>query len=99
MRWMRWRAPAHNVVDEMMARPTQCTRRASTSPPGPSDGDVAVRSADENATASEGLSLVHYSAQRKRLLWDSGCMYGLFWGCSEVFRGVQGVFCVRNGSD
>ena len=31
------------------------------------------------ASASEqGLTLVHFSAQRKRFMWDRGCMYGVF---------------------
>jgi len=28
-----------------------------------------------------GLTPVHYSAQRKRFLWDRGCVSGLFTGC------------------
>jgi len=30
----------------------------------------------------QGLTLVHFSAQRKRILWDRGCIKGLFRGCS-----------------
>ena len=36
----------------------------------------------------QGLTLVHFSAQRKRILWDRECIQGLFRG---VFRGCQGV--------
>jgi hypothetical protein len=32
------------------------------------------------STVSQGLTLVHFSAQRKRFLWDRGCTYGLFRG-------------------
>ena len=31
-------------------------------------------------TQQQGLTLVHFSAQRKRFLWDRGCTYGLFEG-------------------
>jgi hypothetical protein len=50
----------------------------------------------------QGLTLVHSSAQRKRLLCDRGCSYGLFRGCLGGVGGYWGVFrvcfCVRNGS-
>ena len=28
----------------------------------------------------QGLTLVHFSAQRKRFLWSKGCIYALFSG-------------------
>jgi len=34
-----------------------------------------------DAGHGQGLTLVHFSAQRKRFLWDRGCMKGLPWGC------------------
>jgi hypothetical protein len=33
-----------------------------------------VRHSWPNASA-QGLTLVHFSAQRKRFVWDGGCMY------------------------
>jgi hypothetical protein len=36
-------------------------------------------------TSYQGLTLVHFSAQRKRFLWDRGCIEGLFRG---YFAGV-----------
>jgi len=33
------------------------------------------------------LTLVHFSAQRKRFLWERGCMCGLIRGC---LRGIRG---------
>jgi hypothetical protein len=30
--------------------------------------------------SEQGLTLVHFSAQRKRFGWHRGCIYGLFWG-------------------
>ena len=36
--------------------------------------------------AGQGLTLVHFSAQLKRFLWDRGCIEGLLRGC---FAGVQ----------
>ena len=38
---------------------------------------------EEAAGDRQGLTFVHCSAQRKRCLWDRGCMQGLFKG---VFR-------------
>ena len=42
----------------------------------------------------QGLSLVHFSAQRKRFLWDRGCIKGLFRGCLDGVRGYQGLLDV-----
>jgi len=39
----------------------------------------------------QGLTLVHLSAQRKRLVWDRGCILGLFWGCLGVVMGYEGL--------
>ena len=39
------------------------------------------------AAVDHGLTLVHFSAQRKRFLWDRGCIYGLPWGCLGCVRG------------
>ena len=56
----------------------------------------------EPRARAQGLTLVLLSAQLKRILWDRGCMQGLFWGClggaEGLSGGVQGVFCVRSGS-
>ena len=49
----------------------------------------------------QGLTLVHLSAQRKRFLWDMGCIgdaQGIFYegggrGGGDVF-GLRGCFCV-----
>jgi hypothetical protein len=42
----------------------------------------------------QGLTLVHYLAQRKRFLWARGCICGLdrgYEGVSGGFRGFQEV--------
>ena len=52
------------------------------------------------ATFNQGLTLVHFSAQLERFLWDRGCAQGVFGACLRGvlwgFRGylgvVQGVF-------
>ena len=36
----------------------------------------------------QALTLVHFSAQRKRFRWDWGCIQGLFRGCQGASRGV-----------
>jgi len=41
--------------------------------------------------ARQGLTLVHFSAQLKRFLWNKGCFQGLFTGCSSGVRGHEGV--------
>ena len=42
----------------------------------------------------QGLTLVHFSAQRKHFLWDWESIYGLFRGCSGGVWGCQGVLRV-----
>ena len=37
--------------------------------------------------AGQGLTLVHFSAERKRVLWDRKCAEGLFRGCLGVVMG------------
>ena len=39
--------------------------------------DSSARSTHTGASR-QGLTLVHFSAQRKRFMWDRGCMYGVF---------------------
>jgi len=50
--------------------------------------------ASASDTDNQGLTLVLFSAQRKRLLWNWGCIWGLFTGClggvCEVLGGVGG---------
>ena len=45
----------------------------------------------------QGLTLVHFPAQRKHFTWDRGCIKGLLRGClggvKELTGGIQG--CVR----
>jgi hypothetical protein len=43
---------------------------------------------------TQELTLVHSSAQLKRLLCDRGCIEGLFMGCSAGVTGNYGVFRV-----
>jgi len=40
---------------------------------------------------TQGLTLVHFSAQRKRLLWVRGCIWRLFRG---FLGGVRGYWAV-----
>jgi len=45
----------------------------------------------------QGLTLVHFSAQQKRFLWDRGCVTGCFGPsrrCYGVLEGIQVVLCV-----
>ena len=53
-------------------------------------------------TFHPGLTLVHFSAQRKRFLWDKGCfggVEGLFMAGLEGVRRRSGdVLSVRTGS-
>jgi hypothetical protein len=47
------------------------------------------------STMDQGLTLVHFSAQRKRFLWDRGASGGRIWGLSRGrlghARGYEGV--------
>jgi len=39
----------------------------------------------------QGLTLVRFSAQLKRFVWDRGCIKGLFRGCLRGIRGIRGI--------
>ena len=54
-------------------------------------GHTVPRRASMAAAASQGLTLVHFSVQRKRFLWDRGCVQGLLKGCLGGVRGYEGV--------
>ena len=47
----------------------------------------------------QGLTLVHFSAQLQRFLWDSRRIEGLFRGSLKVSGDVQDALCTRDGSD
>ena len=49
-----------------------------------------------------GVTLVHFSDQLKRILWDRGAIRGCLGGVYEVARGIkeyQGVFRVYDVSE
>jgi hypothetical protein len=52
--------------------------------------------------ADQGLTLVHFSAQRKRFLWDKGRVGGVqkvgVEGVVGVFRRLGDVLSATNGS-
>ena len=65
--------------------PGKTFQKRSVSSPAPV---TMVRPSGEMArysTRSQGLTLVHFSAQRKRFLWDRGAVLR---GCSECAQGV-----------
>ena len=43
---------------------------------------------------AQGLTLVHFLAQRKRVLWSKGGIWGLPKGCLGGIRGYHGVLRV-----
>jgi hypothetical protein len=58
--------------------------------PLPYDTDgllVAGQGQDGKSSSNQGLTLLHFSAQRKRFLRDRGCVLGLCRGCFEGGRG------------
>ena len=63
---------------------------------------VTAAAASFGRPSNQGVTLVHFSAQLKRFLWDRGCMEGVFRGRLPGVRGCWGMFrlcfCVRNGS-
>ena len=49
---------------------------------------VPISGGQERAAGvGQELTLVHFSAQRKRFLWSRGCIQGLCRGCVEGVRG------------
>ena len=61
-----WHSPAHGPL----------LRSFVTTAPLVTDATAAVAA----AAARQGLTLVHFPAQRKRSLWIGGCTGGLFKG-------------------
>jgi len=41
------------------------------------------------SAAHQGLTLVHFLAQRKRILWDRGAIRGCFGGVYKVLEGIK----------
>ena len=60
------------------------------------DWNIAVKSSElkectsDAQAARQGPTLVYFSAQRKRFLWDRGCIWGLFMGRLVGTGGCQG---------
>ena len=53
--------------------------------------DASSSGDSSNSTpGQQGLPLVQFWAQRKRFMWDSGCIRGCIWGVLGCF-GVTGV--------
>jgi len=61
-----------------------------------SSSALAARTRRTAWLASEqGITLVHFSAQLKRCVWDRGCIQGLFRGCLGVSGGIgEYVGCI-----
>jgi hypothetical protein len=72
---------------------TRCQHGVKLHCPTSTAAAAAARAAADSlrAAAIQGLTLVHFSAQLKRWLWDRGCMQGMFRGCSGGIRGCYGV--------
>ena len=63
-----------------------------TTHPAPAPAAAAPAAAAPTSSASaQGLTLVHFSAQRKRYVWDRVCMLGLLRGCLLGVRGHWGA--------
>ena len=76
-------APASNV--RTVARSASLAVAASSSYIIPDISTSIAR------TFRAGLTLVLFSAQRKRFLWDRGCIYELLYaGVDEVSGGIRG---------
>ena len=89
--WCQTRLKLSCKVDECKALPPASWRAWPRPPPPPAPSCPAPRRGPAAAprcapTASgQGLTLVHFSVECKRFLWDRGCIEGLFRGC---FAGV-----------
>ena len=55
------------------------------------DEGKPLPSATMRTTTIQGLTLVHFSAQCKRFLWDRGCIEWMFRRCLGGVRGYQGL--------
>jgi hypothetical protein len=55
---------------------------------------ASVAAAPASPPVNQGLTLVHFLAQRKRFLWNRGCLSGLIMGCAGGMRGYYAVFRV-----
>jgi len=79
----------------MCARPYSCLPRVL-------DGPRDLATSRGQAPGQQGLTLVHFSVQRKHFLWDRGCVSGVFRGYLGGLRGFPGMYrvrlCVNHGS-
>jgi hypothetical protein len=62
-------------------------------PTEPRGGGAQNRQATSDKSQAKGrvhgLTLVHFSAQRKRCLWDRGCIEVLYKGCEGLSGGMS----------
>ena len=72
--------------------------RANSFDPHAGAGAVARGGAPPRAPLAQGLTLVHFLAQRKHFLCDRGSIQGVFRRFYGALGDLQGVFCIRNGS-
>ena len=64
----------------------------------PLEPGMNLSAGSHNVGRYQGLTLVHFSAQRQCFLWDAGAFrYCLGAVCGST-GGLYGVLCVRNGS-
>ena len=70
------------------------TSPSPTAAPAPSAPDTAGAAAAVSAVsaANQGLTLLQISTQRKRFLWNRGCIYGLLRGYLRGIRGCLGCY-------
>jgi len=73
-----WEARAQGLEVVTLLGHTEEVRSCAWSPDG------------AQLASGQGLTLVHFSAQRKRFMWDRGCTQGLVRGCLGVYSGVLG---------
>ena len=57
----------------------------------------AVRVSTYGSASMQGLTLVHFSAQLKRILWDRGAIRGRLAGVQEMAGGIK-VYHIRKCS-
>ena len=88
--------PPHPPSPPSPPPPSLAPSLASASSPPAAGG--ALSSSPAGGALRQGLTLVHFSAQRERVLWDKGYIEGLFRVCLWVVWGCLGCICVRNGS-
>ena len=74
-------------MSSLAARGSRVPDRWSREPLSPRGGALPPSPRSSSSASAQGLTLVHFSAQLKRLLRNRGCIQGMCKGCLGGVRG------------